>query len=262
MAYGADPAGGHCSSHTIYVWPSRELTAQSWHWPASWHEAFQHAAGRIGLAVAMCVLEGRPLCAQQAVLRLSMGTLRISVKRRGTSIFVKVHEFTGPETPGPHTPGPDGGARQPSSVDGLILGLRGSGRRSYLVVFHGYMPPTPTENSLSRVPAVNTPTSAGGILRMPGHPLVSDRRFPEASPVFSAPPIRNGMTEPIQCDSEMDLFARLIGKPGHMRSSSSYLEIGPLYREGGVHLNKEAQFSELLRLPPSLFRTPYCRYMH
>src|SRR5262245_26928172 len=79
MAYGAEPAGGHSPSHTIYVWPSKELTAKSWYWPAPWHEAFQHAAGRIGLAVALCVLEGQLLDKRQAVLRLSMGTLRISI---------------------------------------------------------------------------------------------------------------------------------------------------------------------------------------
>ena len=249
MAYGAEPAGGRGPSHTIYVWPSKELTAKSWSWPASWHEAFQHAAGRIGLAVAVCVLEGQPLGRRQAVLRLSMGTLRISVRRRGTSIFVNVHEFAGPETPGPDTPGPDGGARQqPSSVDGLVLGLRGSGRNSYLVVFHGYMPPTPAENSLSRIPVVNLPAFAGDARRTVSHPLVSGRR--------------GGMADAIQWGGEMDSFTRRIGKPNYVRSNALHFEIIPPYWESAVHLNRRVQYSELLRQPASLFGAPRCRYLH
>ena len=262
MAYGAEPAGGHGPSHTIYVWPSRELTAKSWYWPASWHEAFQHAAGRIGLAVAICVLEGQPIGRRQAALRLSMGTLLISVRRRGASTIVNVHEFTGPETPGPDTPGPDGGARQPSCVDGLVLGLRGSGRSSYLVVFHGYMPPTPAENSLSRLPAGYFPTFAGDIRRTLSRRLVSGRRLSEASPVFSAPRIRYGMTEIIQCGGEINLFTPLIGKPSYMKSNSPHIEIIPLHLECAEHLNRKVRYSELLRLPPSLFGTPQCRYLH
>jgi hypothetical protein len=216
MAYGAEPAGAHSSSHTIYVWPSKELAAKSWYWPASWHDAFQHAAGRIGLAVAMCVLEGQPLGRRQALLRLSMGTVRISVRRRGTSIFVSVHEFTGPETPGPDTPGPDGGARQqPRSVDGLVLGLRGSGRSSYLVVFHGYMPPAPAESSL--LAAVHVPISAGDVRRALSHSLVSGRRLSEASPAFSAPRLRGGMADVNQWGGEMNLFTRRIWKLNYVK---------------------------------------------
>jgi hypothetical protein len=262
MAYGAEPAGGHSSSHTIYVWPSRELTAKSWHWPASWHEAFQHAAGRIGLAVAMCVLEEQPLGRRQAVLRLSMGTLRITVRCKGTSIFVKVHEFTGPETPGPDSPGPDGGAQQPSSVDGLVLGLRGSGRSAYLVVFHGYMPPIPAESSLSWSPAANIPAFAGDARRTVSHSSVSGRRLSEVSPVFSVPRISGHMVDAIRWGGEMNLFMRRIEKINNMSSNALYFEISQIYWEYATHLNRKMQYSELLRLTPSLLGTPQCRYLH
>ena len=61
MAYGAEPAGAEALAHTIYIWPSRELVASSWHWPESWHTAFEQAASQIGRAVAVCVLGGLPV---------------------------------------------------------------------------------------------------------------------------------------------------------------------------------------------------------
>jgi hypothetical protein len=263
MAYGAEPAGVDGPAHTIYVWPSRELTAKSWYWPASWHEAFQHAAGRIGLAVAMCVLEGQPLGQRKAVLRLSMGCVRISIRRKGASIFVNVHEFTGPETPGPDTPGPDGGARQqPSSVDGLVLGLRGSGRSSYLVVFHGYMPPVPVENSLSQIPALYAPALASNGRRTVSKDLVAGRQPSEAWPAFSDPRLRRGMAEVIQGGGEMNSFARHTGKLNCMKLNSLYSEIILPYSESAVHLHRKVRSSGLLWPLPSLFSTLQCRYLH
>jgi hypothetical protein len=142
MAFGAEPAGAGASVQFIYVWPSRELTQQSWSWPATWHEAFQDAASRLGLACAICLLDGRRFSRRLISLQLSTGLTTFRVKRRGKSIFITVVEFAGPDSPGPVTPGPDG-PRQPSAVDGLVLGLHGSGKTAYLVVFHGHMPPIP-----------------------------------------------------------------------------------------------------------------------
>jgi hypothetical protein len=146
MVFDAEAAGAKARSHTIYVWPSNELIAQSWHWPASWHEAFEFATGRIGLAVAVCLLDGRPFARRRVTLDLSLGSVTFSVRRAGTSIVVTVSAFTGPEPPRPE--GPDGGHRQPRAADGLVLGLRGSGRSYYLAVFHGHMPAVPAENRL------------------------------------------------------------------------------------------------------------------
>jgi hypothetical protein len=148
MAYGAELAGAAAPVRFIYVWPSRELIARSWSWRASWHEAFQDAASRIGLAVAIYLLEGRGLSQRLISLRLSIGFTRFRVKRRGRSILITVVEFTGPDSPEPDGPGPDG-PRQPSAVDGLVLGLHGSGKEAYLVVFHGHMPPVPAGELLS-----------------------------------------------------------------------------------------------------------------
>jgi hypothetical protein len=141
----------------IYVWPSKELIQKSWSWPLSWHDAFQDAASRIGLAVAIYLLEGSPFSWRPISLQLSIGFTRFRVKSRGTSIFITVVEFTGPD--GPDAPGPDG-ERQPSAVDGLVLGLHGAGDTAYVVVFHGHMPPVPagelsSSGEADRAPVVN-----------------------------------------------------------------------------------------------------------
>lgn len=140
MAYSAKAARAGSLARTIfiYIWPTDELVARSWQWPAFWHEAFEQAADRIGYAVAMCIAGGRPIGEGQAGLRLSVGCITFSTERRGASISIAVSDFTGPETPGPDAPGPDGGRQQPRSADGLVLGLRKTARNSHLVVFHGF----------------------------------------------------------------------------------------------------------------------------
>jgi len=143
MAFGTEMVGPGALACTIHIWPSHELTAQSWHWPASWHDAFECAAGLLGLAAATHVLAGRSFSEQQFELPLSAGRVKFSVTRRGETIMITISDFTGPDSPCP-----DGGARQPSSVDGLVLGLRGSGRHFRLVVFHGFMPSIPMINEL------------------------------------------------------------------------------------------------------------------
>jgi len=133
MAFGAELVG---PGPLIYIWPSRELIADSWQWPASWHEAFEHAAGLLGLAAALQVLDGDSFDEEQFELPLCACCGKFSVTRRGESIIITISDFTGP-----NSPEPDDGGRQPSPVDGLVLGLRGSGRYFRLVVFHGFMPP-------------------------------------------------------------------------------------------------------------------------
>jgi hypothetical protein len=147
MAYGAEPAGPGALAHTIYIRPSPELIARSWHWPACWHRAFEYATAELGLAAATCILNGLRLTKRLIALQLSIESVKFRVRRRGASIYIAVLEFTGPET-GPDAPGPDGGCQQPRSADGLGLGLRGSGKTFHLVVFHGYMPAVPAQNVL------------------------------------------------------------------------------------------------------------------
>ncbi|MBO0764560.1 MAG: hypothetical protein J2P50_08235 [Hyphomicrobiaceae bacterium] len=125
----------------IYVWPSRDLIAGSWSWPVSWHDAFQDAASRVGLAVALYVLDGHRITTRPISLELSIGSIEFRVRRRGGSLYITVVAFTGPD----HPPDlPDG---QPSAVEGLILGLHGSGEGAYFVVFHGNMPSIPAGTS-------------------------------------------------------------------------------------------------------------------
>ena len=147
MAYGAEPARANPLAHTIYIWPSRELTARSWHWSESWHMAFEQAASQIGRAVAVCVMGGLPVSERPITIELSTGCITFSVKLRGPGIYIAITEFEGPEQ-GPDSPGPDGGC-QPRAVDGLVLGLRGSGKGFCLVTFYGYLSPLPAGYGVS-----------------------------------------------------------------------------------------------------------------
>jgi hypothetical protein len=147
MAIGAAPRGPGSLACTIHIWPSAELAARSWHWPAHWHEAYERVRGLLGLAAAMCVLDGTPLGQRQLEPPISVGCLKFIVARKGDTILITITDFTGPQSD-PDAPGPNGGARQPSPVGGLVLGLRGSGRCFRLVVFHGFMPPIPAINTL------------------------------------------------------------------------------------------------------------------
>ena len=157
MAYGAEPAGADPLAHTIYVWPSRELTARSWHWPESWHVAFEQAASQIGRGAAVCVMGGVPVSERPIAIELSTGCITFSVRHRGTGVYIAITEFEGPEHPGPRSPGPDGGCQQPRAVDGLVLGLRGSGKRFCLVAFYGYLPPLPAGYDVSA--GLNSPVN-------------------------------------------------------------------------------------------------------
>ncbi len=150
MAYGAEPAGAGALAHTIYVRPSRELIAQSWQWPASWHEAFEQTMAELALAAVTRVLEGLPVTERLIALQLTDVCVAFRIEREGSRTYIAVLEFTGPEN-GPNAPGPNGGCQQPRPADGLVLGLRGSGRIFQLVVFQGYMPaiPGPARNVLS-----------------------------------------------------------------------------------------------------------------
>jgi hypothetical protein len=150
MACGAEIAGARALAHTIYVRPSRELIAQSWQWPASWHEAFEQTMAQIALATVTCILEGLPVTERLIALQLTDACVAFRIERTASRTYIAVLMFTGPGN-GPDAPGPNGGCQQPRPADGLVLGLRGSGRTFQLVVFQGYMPaiPGPARNVLA-----------------------------------------------------------------------------------------------------------------
>jgi hypothetical protein len=141
MAYGAEPAGADTLAHTIHIWPSQELIARSWSWSEAWHAAYEQAASEVGRAVAVCVLGGLSVSEQPIAMELPAGYVSFSVSLWGTSIQISITAFEGPG--GPDAPGPDGGCRQPRPADGLVLGLRGTGKCFALVTFYGYLPPLP-----------------------------------------------------------------------------------------------------------------------
>ena len=141
MAYATKPAGADPLAHTIYVWPSQELIARSWAWPEAQHAAYEHAASEVGREVAVRVLGGIAVSEQSIELNLGAGWVSFTVRVFETSIFVSITAFEGSD--GPDSPGPNGGCEQPRSADGLILGLRGTGKSFVLVTFYGYLPPLP-----------------------------------------------------------------------------------------------------------------------
>ena len=141
MAYATKPPGADPLAHTIYVWPSQQLIARSWAWPEAWHAAYEHAASEVGRDVAVRVLGGLAVREQSIELKLGVAWVSFTVRVSETSIFVSITAFEGPD--GPNSPGPNGGCEQPRSADGLILGLRGTGKSFVLVTFYGYLPPLP-----------------------------------------------------------------------------------------------------------------------
>jgi hypothetical protein len=72
---------------------------------------------------------------------LPAGRLIFTVHVSGTSIDVVIWDFEGPEDPGPDAPGPNGGMHQ--TADGLVLGLRGTGKDFTIATFYGPMRPIP-----------------------------------------------------------------------------------------------------------------------
>lgn len=148
MAIGTTPQRPGPLARTIHIWPSQELLAQSWHWPARWHEAFARAEGLLGLAAATCILEGREFDENDPQISQVVYGMKFIVVGKGDSIYITIVDFAGPE-PDPNSPGPNGGTHQPAPADGLVLGLRGANRCYRLVVFHGFMPSIPATHSLS-----------------------------------------------------------------------------------------------------------------
>lgn len=128
--------GGGCLTHTLYVWPDREVIADSVYWPLAWHLAFDKAARQLGERVACCVLGGLPICPEPISIELlPSGWLEFSVHVSGTSIDVVIWTFEGPDGPEPDAPGPNGGVRR-STADGLVLGLRGTGKSFSITTFY------------------------------------------------------------------------------------------------------------------------------
>src|SRR5690606_6637981 len=119
-----------------------------WRWPEAWHEAYGRATNQLGGLVASYVLSGLPVSEQPITLRLPCGgSIGYSVRCRGTSVYIIVAEFEGPGTP--NGPGPNGGLRRrPVSAQGLVLGVRGTGKCFTIVTFYGPLPSVPAGNIL------------------------------------------------------------------------------------------------------------------
>ena len=147
MAYGSeqfiarDPV-----AHTIHVWPTRELIAQSWTWSERWHAAYQEMAWAISLAAATQVLEGGTFAGTEIDTETGIGSVTFAISQVGTTVHIVVSEFSGP-----NAPDPDGGIEaQPHAIGGLVIGLR-SGRNGtfHVVIFHGSVPTIPCINRMN-----------------------------------------------------------------------------------------------------------------
>jgi hypothetical protein len=206
MAYAAELAGAGAPARFIYVWPTRELIDRSWSWPTSWHEAFQEAASRIGLAVAIYVLDGRRFTKRLISLQLSVGSIAFRVERRGTSLFITVSEFTGPEAPGPDAPD---GTHQPCPIEGLALGLLGSGKNAYLVVFHG--PPRFLPATRGCVRGRSHPAPGGGCVKMETPRRDTDISWSRLKLIEGVPPDGPVRSEPYPHSDRLNLRPSAVG---------------------------------------------------
>jgi hypothetical protein len=144
MADKRKAVGGGPLTHTLHVWPTDEVTAQSADWPAWWYQAYERAARQLADRVACCILGGLPDCPEPIRMELlPSGRLTFSVYLSGTTIEVLIWHFEGPDDPEPDAPGPDGGKRR-TTADGLVLFLRGTGKDFSVAPFYdGLVPPVP-----------------------------------------------------------------------------------------------------------------------
>lgn len=145
MAYGEEVAREIPRAFMIHVWPTAELIAESWGWPESWHTAYAQIAWTLGLAAATQVLEGGSFDGQTSEFCPPIGCVRFTIAQAGTTIHITISDFAGP-----HAPGPNGGiGQQPTTIGGLVLGLREANGYFHVVVFHGAAPEVPASGRTS-----------------------------------------------------------------------------------------------------------------
>jgi hypothetical protein len=182
MADKRKAVGGGWLTHTLHVWPTDEVVADSAYWPAWWDQAYDQAARRIADVVACCILGGLPDCPEPIRMELQpSGSLTFSVHLSGTTIEVFIWAFEGPDDPEPDAPGPNGGVRR-KTADGLVLGLRGVGKEFSVARFYdGLAQPIPAGRDGRVCPWVMRVTTAA---RTAG---AQTRRFVQLSSPIRAP---------------------------------------------------------------------------
>jgi hypothetical protein len=217
MAFSTEPVRGDCLTHTICIWPSRALVAGSAYWPESWHQAFRCATRQVGRVVASYVLGGLAITPQPITMELPVGCIGFSVRCRDTSIYIAVSDFEGPDDSGPDAPGPNGATRrQGSPADGLILGLRGTGKSSTVVTFYGPLSAhsrgtSPSAGGYGPRIQHSAESCAGDVRKLSQRP----GRRTEASEVRSSRPLPVPCGTVIaRCDSRQEAQAACPASPG------------------------------------------------
>ena len=141
MAYGEEVAREIPRAFMIHVWPTDELIAESWGWPESWHTAYAQIAWTLGLAAATQVVDGGSFDGQTGEFGPPIGCVRFTISQIGTTVHITISDFAGPQAP---PPPPNGGiGQQPTTIGGLVLGLREANGYFHVVVFHGPAPEIP-----------------------------------------------------------------------------------------------------------------------
>ena len=147
MAYGEEVAREIPRAFMIHVWPTDELIAKSWGWPESWHTAYAQIAWTLGLAAATQVVDGGSFDGQTGEFGPPIGCVRFTISQAGTTVHITISDFAGPQAP---PPPPNGGiGQQPTTIGGLVLGLREANGYFHVVVFHGATPEIPASGTTS-----------------------------------------------------------------------------------------------------------------
>ena len=192
MADKRKAMGGGPLTHTLHVWPTDELIAQSAYWPAWWYQAYERSARRLADGVACCILGGLPDCPEPIRMDLQpSGSLTFSVHLWGTTIEVFIWHFEGPDDPEPDAPGPNGGVRR-HTADGLVLGLRGTGKEFSTAPFYdGLVPSVPVGRGGRLWPWTVRITAASWVAAKPRMAAAKATRESDSQRTASVLPVRS-----------------------------------------------------------------------
>jgi hypothetical protein len=147
--------------YIVHVQPTPALEDDSWAWSECRRTAYHRVCWALALAVATQVLRGGSFKGQESEFSTSSGCVRFTISQAGTTVRIRIFDFTGPNVPGPN----GGLGRQPAAISDLLIGLHPSNGYFYVAVFLGVAPDTSDWIVVSRASPHNI-GSSGFITRL------------------------------------------------------------------------------------------------